>query len=710
MKRPGGPEPVDDALTRAFQLAYFIHPDRFLALQIALGALAKLNVASDAQDKRLYYRSELKAKAAKHDIFRTKVSLSELHLLQRLIYLESDPHERQAEQADATPGVSHDDLIVHFAKHLVQITMRRNSFYVTLGLSRLLYGYSTAEAMQLYDVLVQDAGWAKDDSYYRSRKGVLMQELKDRFGSLINIRHAQRGEERFEAQENSARDAGLVRECLDRFTPWNTSCLIPVGFGAGSAEISRLSFGGDHPNDTNATEVNRMHALLHPHCFRRLTELLRFAAPDRRLEIPRFFLATGRDDSKGPPADRRRPPDLTTEELLVIRAELAERAARRRRVTAGLLRILVDGTEVVCLEPRRSGRARFEVAKRAELVEVRADDDGREVLLATHLLTHDETGDRFQNAESSIVLEGGQKLSFAVSCPANADREAATAFVDVGYEETAPFKAAGLAFRQIGFRFSELLQGAKGRPAAVFKPALTLALLAVFAAGVTLYLKSKRPPEPPSAVLKRPEQGKEAAKRVPKPSAPAQNVAPLPLAEQTVTRPATPRPAVSPRAGQETDLPPADERIALKPRSGERLATERPAASETEETRALRPGTRAARLHDVRRIYVEAVGEEPSRHRLSKALGNGLQASNVVSIVQNREDADAVLKIKVERDKGTPAGAAVFRGQLINANGDIIWPTARTDSGGQYRGSPEEASRKAVADLLREIRDPEQEP
>src|SRR5262249_35503046 len=46
---------MEESLARAFQLAYFIHGDRETALNIAAEALAKLEVAAAAQDKRLYY-------------------------------------------------------------------------------------------------------------------------------------------------------------------------------------------------------------------------------------------------------------------------------------------------------------------------------------------------------------------------------------------------------------------------------------------------------------------------------------------------------------------------------------------------------------------------------------------------------------------------------------------------------------------------------
>src|SRR5215510_4865583 len=165
---------TEESLARAFQLAYFIHGDKETALNIVTEAFAKLEVAAAAQDKRLYYTPT--GRATRAERFRTKVSVGELHLLQRLVYVESEPYERHAEQSP-----DEEDMLIYFIKHLVRITVRRNSFYVTLGLSRLLHNYSTADTMEMYDVLVQDPGRVRDDYYYRSRKGRLMKELKERF-------------------------------------------------------------------------------------------------------------------------------------------------------------------------------------------------------------------------------------------------------------------------------------------------------------------------------------------------------------------------------------------------------------------------------------------------------------------------------------------------------------------------------------------------
>ncbi|MFN8000783.1 MAG: hypothetical protein U0X75_07185 [Acidobacteriota bacterium] len=43
-----------------------------------------------------------------------------------------------------------EELLVHYVKHLVMLTVSRNSFHVTIGISRVLHNYSTTEAILLY--------------------------------------------------------------------------------------------------------------------------------------------------------------------------------------------------------------------------------------------------------------------------------------------------------------------------------------------------------------------------------------------------------------------------------------------------------------------------------------------------------------------------------------------------------------------------------
>lgn len=152
-------------------------------------------------------------------------------------------------------------------------------------------------------MVVQDPERVKDDYYYRSRKGVLMQEIKERFGDLVKISHGQRGEERFQAEPEPGRFADLVRECLSLFTPWATPCLVPAVFDPISDSIPPLQFEGRDKEDQ--IEVNRIHAALHPNCYQRLIKALGFQSPDQRLEVPHFFLSNENGDRNQDRQDRR---------------------------------------------------------------------------------------------------------------------------------------------------------------------------------------------------------------------------------------------------------------------------------------------------------------------------------------------------------------------------------------------------------------------
>src|SRR5262245_16633712 len=469
---------MDESIARAFQLAYFIHGDRETALHIATEAFAKLEVAAAAQDKRLYYTPT--GRASRAERFRTKVSVGELHLLQRLVYVESEPYERHAEQSP-----DEEDMLIYFIKHLVRITVRRNSFYVTLGLSRLLHNYSTAETMEMYNVLVQDPGRVRDDYYYRSRKGRLMKELKERFGDRLRVMRGARGEERFQTDDTPDRHAELARECLQKFTPWSTECAIPAGLDPLVEVIRNLAFDGSDPDREHAIEVNRFHAALHPDCFAHLAAGLKFASPAERLSTPYFCMAKDKnhDQDRKPPRRSRGAPQLDEAELNAIKNALAERSSRRKTVAAGLLRVIVDGSERARLDLNRASRVRFETQENDELIEVRSPDG---ILLATHLLNQDDLSGAAPRERSSMVLEGGQRISF--STVKNAEGETAGATIELSYRETRLSRATALYLRRLGFIAGDLWPESRS---AVWKPALAFAALMIVALGLIFYWRGR---------------------------------------------------------------------------------------------------------------------------------------------------------------------------------------------------------------------------
>jgi hypothetical protein len=81
-------------MLKAFQLAFFIHPNKDIALEIIENAFEMWEVICERQDKRCYYnlKGRLLANQEKKKQ-RVKVNGLEEQLLQRLIYKLSEDYE-----------------------------------------------------------------------------------------------------------------------------------------------------------------------------------------------------------------------------------------------------------------------------------------------------------------------------------------------------------------------------------------------------------------------------------------------------------------------------------------------------------------------------------------------------------------------------------------------------------------------------------------
>lgn len=349
----------EELCERAFELALFLQGDAAVAAEVTARALAKLEVAASAQRRRRAYLPRGR---------RTRLSVGEAHLLQRLIYVESEPFERAGERGELAAAL----WVVRFLKHLVRLAWKRNSFYAVLAVARLLHGYSTAEVLDLYALLVQDPGRVPDDDYGRSRKKRLMAELRERFGERLEVVGERGGEQRFRTVDDPAPFRPLVDECLRRFTPWGTGCPVPDEFDPRSAELPELAFDGDpgEADREHAVELRRFHAVLHPDCFARLARALGWAPPAEKLEIPRF----GSPAPGGPVNAPPRPPE--EEERRAIAARLAEEDARRRGSRGRFLAVWIDGAEQVRFARGTAARISLPDGEDLELVEIRSAEDG----------------------------------------------------------------------------------------------------------------------------------------------------------------------------------------------------------------------------------------------------------------------------------------------------------------------------------------------
>jgi len=644
---------TEQVLNKAYRLAYFLHQDKGIALRIIAAATLKLNVAMAVQSKRLYYIPVgrfSRGESRRTDGIRNKTLFSDLHLLQRLVYVESEPYERQKERAAQVtpPGVpavgdpaSEDDLLVYFIKHLVRITTKRNSFYVTLGVSRLLHSYSTLETMELYNAVIGEPERVKDDYYYRSRKAVLMHEMYERFGQLIRVCRQRRGEERFETQQGSSEQRSLVRECLRLFTPWDTQCPVPHDFDPLKSVIASLT--SKSSADEKEVEVNRIHAILNPSCFERLVAAFRYSPPAERMELPRFFSEQTNDQS--PPGQRGAPADLSAEELAEINDMLAEQAGRRRRSSPdAVLRIMVDGVERGRLNPADESSISFTANEDAELIEVKTMDANGELLLATYLLTSFT-----KDVVASIRLEGGQYLSLSIARKASDANGGAGFAIKFGYQQTDPRRAARLWWQRLNLRV------VPERAILVGSVLVVICLTGYFG---YVKLRSRETTGPPSQTS--------IAQATPLPS----------IADKPVPKATEPKPTRRPRVERST--------ATVKP------APDVPAQVRDEETDATRSGVVVPnlKLSEVKKVYIEIRGDASS-NELRSNLVESLGSSGVVAATTDADEADAALKIVVSQ-------TGEMQALLVNARGTILWRGARRYSS--------ETSQQIIKDLLSEIR------
>ena len=600
-------------LERAYELAYFLHRDAEVARRIAVDAAGMLEVTATAQSKRLYYAAAS----------RTKVALGDLHLLQRLVYVASERYEVASER-DAPERLTERDLVARFVKHLVRITVKRSSFYATLGVARLLHAYSTPETAELYAVVVQDPDRVGDEAYFRARKKVLMHEMTKRFGGLLRTTKGQRGEERFEHAEATDDTTGFARACLERFTLWDTACRVPREFAPLRDPLPALARTGRDADAEPEVEVNRLHAVLHPACFERLALALALEAPARRIEVPRFHLAASANDD----TDDRTPPRLGDDDLSAMTSTLAAHGARRKSLSAGALAVLVDGDLRATLAAE-APRIAVDVPEGAEIVEVR--DRAGDVPVAALVLERDASGDHLRASRVAVRLEGGQRVLFDV-----VPNGAGGGHVEVAYREAFSLGALG---RRLA---------APGRAWTLAKPALAFGLLAVVAAGAyTLWSRSASPP-PAAPVADAPRA--------------AEPTAPTPVAPEKAPDEVAGAGSASP--GRHGSASPGRHGSASPGRSRDAEDATRPNV-----TRGQDDEWTAVQLRDVKSIYVDPLGESAEAAGVREALVDALRQSGRFAPAADRDAADAVMKGSVT----TGTGGARVALRLVNADGEVIW-------------------------------------
>lgn len=636
-----------ELINKAFSLSYFIHRDKKLAITIAAESVSKLEVAMLAQDKRLYYKPTGRSTDGQitNTRFRTKVSMNELHLLQRLVYVVSEVYEQEQEKNPLSFYLNQADLTIRFIKHLIKITVKRNSFYLTLGLSRLLYSYTTSETILLYSLIIQDGSRSKDEDYFRARKKQIKQEIQERFGNLLKTIKTKQGEDRFLALESINQYLELTAKCLSQFTPWNSDCILPTKLDPLLETIEAFAFAGKDPDKEHYVEAIRIHSLIHPECYRRLIMSLNFDSPDKKLEIPKFFV---------PDLEKEKPPNddeekLTDQELAKVEALLIEQENQRRNAFGRWLSIRVDNKEELEIDLLKNNKVKLQLSANAEILEIFQKENN--LLLTSCLLNLSENP-----LQHSITLEAGQKISITINLGKDYDELLQNAEVEISYQETEFYRKALLKVKQIINQVNIKITNSTSK---FLQPALTFGIvfLIVLAGYFVVYKKEASSPE----VVKQ-----NAPKVTPAPTPKLQSQSPIP----------TPKENYIPN-NKPTEKVENEELIASNKHPKPKFIGKIPNEIEKDDwlvTRNAQDAVSIVSLPLVKKIYVDPIDQSSLSKNFRAALIKDLAKKFVIP--DNRDDADAVFKGSFNKDNN---GNLLISLELINSDGNIIWSIRNTN-------------------------------
>src|SRR6185503_2482650 len=114
--------------------------------------------------------------------------------------------------------------------------------------------------------------------------------------------------------------------------------------------------------------------------------------------------------------------ELTRAEASEIKEQIGEQRLRRKKFVTRSLSVRADGIERARIDLAESNRVRFDIEADVNLIELVGHNKDGELLLATHLMTHDENdvGEK-QVREYSILLEGGQRISLLLAAKGDQD-------------------------------------------------------------------------------------------------------------------------------------------------------------------------------------------------------------------------------------------------------------------------------------------------
>jgi hypothetical protein len=446
----------DEWLLLALEQASCLHCRDEVVQEIVGKACCDLSVRSRDQKHRLYAKTRKPA----------RIYLEDQHLLQHLVFWHSETHEK-TQETYAPSSINERDMITRYLAFIVRKTLKRNSLYGVTGVCRFICRYELKDVREIYDALLDEPDRYKTDDDFRSNRKRMRDMIFKRFSKYLCMEETHNGQEKHFQLRDNQNDLSLlqlIKGSLDAFKPWYTQCL-PASFMPHEEKRGIFSHHDEH-----VCEIERLHTLIHPDCFKTLIESLGFDVPDTRLGIPRFLYVSsidetpfgagsasssassgrGNNDSSNASANRLK--------LEVLRGMLIEQAEKLKSfVPEGVLTVKIDGEDVASLNLDTTNRVEFTVdSEEAELIEIVAQS--KRLVLAVHPLD-DEIWQTRNRRHSYIVRhQSGAKIKFILRRLSNADTGNGQLLVSVIYKETNLARSLTFLWRRMGSRFSSRKQ------------------------------------------------------------------------------------------------------------------------------------------------------------------------------------------------------------------------------------------------------------
>jgi hypothetical protein len=437
----------DEWMLFALKQAACIHRQDEVIQEIVGKAICELRYTSRQQKKRRFAKTKKPA----------RIYLDDIHVLQRLVFLLSEPHEK-AQETYAQNSISERELIIRYLAFIVRKIMRRNFLYGVTGVCRFICNYKSHDVREIYQILLDEPHPDKPDRFktedeFRQNRQKMRDMIFKRFQKHLRIQETRNGKERHFLLRQNQNDLSLIRlikKSLDVFKPWRTECL---------PDIFRQP-------DEHRREIGRLHALIHPDCFSALTTVLQVDAPDTRLGIPQFFFvkpfsttpSTASDSNGGSSTPFGSSGDdssnaASQEQMLeVLRKRLAEHAEKLERFfPEGMLTIKIDGKDTADFNLDVTNRVQFTVDnEEAERIEIVAQSE--QLALAIHLLDDEVWHSQTRKCFYTVRHENGAKITFMFRLIENVDPEKNKLSVTVTYKETRPGRYLALLWRRLRIR------------------------------------------------------------------------------------------------------------------------------------------------------------------------------------------------------------------------------------------------------------------